>query len=99
MAKLATFETTKGTLVAELYPAEAPKTVENFEKLANQGFYDGVKFHRVERSSGSLRRHVKLPPTANLDSITAACDNGILRVTVGKHPDAIAKGPRRITVA
>jgi peptidyl-prolyl cis-trans isomerase B (cyclophilin B) len=47
VAKLATFETTKGTLVAELYPAEAPKTVENFEKLANQGFYDGVKFHRV----------------------------------------------------
>ena len=47
MAKLATFETTKGTLVAELYAAEAPKTVENFEKLANQGFYDGVKFHRV----------------------------------------------------
>ena len=60
---------------------------------------DGVKYHRVERSSGSLRRHVKLPPTANLDSITAACDNGILRVTVGKHPDAIATGPRRITVA
>ena len=47
MPKLATFETTKGTLVAELYPAEAPKTVENFEKLANSGFYDGVKFHRV----------------------------------------------------
>lgn len=47
MAKLATFETTKGTLVAELYAAEAPKTVENFEKLANEGFYDGVKFHRV----------------------------------------------------
>ncbi len=47
MAKLATFETNKGTLIAELYPAEAPKAVENFEKLANQGFYDGVKFHRV----------------------------------------------------
>ena len=47
MAKLATFETTKGTLVAELYPAEAPKTVENFEKLAHQGFYYGVKLHRV----------------------------------------------------
>lgn len=47
MTKLATFETNKGTLVAELYPAEAPKTVENFEKLANSGFYDGVKFHRV----------------------------------------------------
>ena len=47
MAKVATFETNKGTMVAELYPAEAPKTVENFEKLANSGFYDGVKFHRV----------------------------------------------------
>jgi peptidyl-prolyl cis-trans isomerase B (cyclophilin B) len=47
VTKLATFETNKGTLVAELYPAEAPKTVENFEKLANSGFYDGVKFHRV----------------------------------------------------
>ncbi|MBL0169384.1 MAG: peptidylprolyl isomerase [Gemmatimonadaceae bacterium] len=47
MAKLATFETTKGTIVAELFDAEAPKTVENFEKLANSGFYDGVKFHRV----------------------------------------------------
>ena len=47
MPKLATFETTKGTIVAELYAGEAPKTVENFEKLANEGFYDGVKFHRV----------------------------------------------------
>ncbi len=47
MPKLATFETTKGTIVAELFSAEAPKTVENFEKLANSGFYDGVKFHRV----------------------------------------------------
>jgi len=47
VAKLATFETTKGTFVAELFAAEAPKSVENFEKLANSGFYDGVKFHRV----------------------------------------------------
>jgi peptidyl-prolyl cis-trans isomerase B (cyclophilin B) len=47
VAKLATIETNKGTLVAVLYAAEAPKAVENFEKLANQGFYDGVKFHRV----------------------------------------------------
>ena len=47
MPTLATFETNKGTLVAELYPAEAPLAVANFEKLANSGFYDGVKFHRV----------------------------------------------------
>lgn len=31
----------------ELYPDKAPKTVENFEKLANEGFYDGLIFHRV----------------------------------------------------
>ena len=43
----ATFETNRGTIVAELFDADAPKTVQNFEKLANAGFYDGVKFHRV----------------------------------------------------
>jgi peptidyl-prolyl cis-trans isomerase B (cyclophilin B) len=47
MPKTATFDTNKGQIVAELYDKEAPKTVENFEKLANSGFYDGVKFHRV----------------------------------------------------
>ena len=45
--KTATFETNRGRIVAELYDKEAPKTVENFETLANKGFYDGVKFHRV----------------------------------------------------
>jgi len=47
MAKTATFETNRGTIVAELYDKDAPGTVSNFEKLANSGFYDGVKFHRV----------------------------------------------------
>lgn len=45
--KRATIETNQGTMTAELYPGDAPKTVENFEKLANSGYYDGVKFHRV----------------------------------------------------
>jgi len=47
VAKYATFETNKGTIKAELFENEAPGTVANFEKLANSGFYDGVKFHRV----------------------------------------------------
>ncbi|HEV2018317.1 MAG TPA: peptidylprolyl isomerase [Gemmatimonadaceae bacterium] len=47
MTKFATIETNKGTMRAELYDKEAPKTVANFEKLANSGFYDGTKFHRV----------------------------------------------------
>src|SRR3954464_2312942 len=45
--KTATFDTNRGTIVAELYEKDAPKTVENFETLANKGYYDGVKFPRV----------------------------------------------------
>jgi peptidyl-prolyl cis-trans isomerase B (cyclophilin B) len=42
-----TMETTKGTLGIELYPQHATVTVNNFIFLTQQGFYDGVKFHRV----------------------------------------------------
>ena len=42
-----TIETTKGTIVVELYQAEAPKTTANFIKLAKQGFYNSLIFHRV----------------------------------------------------
>ena len=47
MKKQAVFETAQGRIVAELFPTEAPGTVANFEKLANGGFYDGTRFHRV----------------------------------------------------
>lgn len=40
-------ETTLGDIHAELYADEAPKTVENFVKLAEKKFYDGIIFHRV----------------------------------------------------
>ena len=43
----ATIETSKGTIVVELYADQAPKTVANFVKLAKQGFYNGIIFHRV----------------------------------------------------
>jgi peptidyl-prolyl cis-trans isomerase B (cyclophilin B) len=43
----ATMETTHGTIELELFDGEAPKTVENFKTLAQDGFYDGVVFHRV----------------------------------------------------
>jgi len=40
-------QTTEGPIVFELFDADAPKTVENFRKLASDGFYDGLTFHRV----------------------------------------------------
>jgi peptidyl-prolyl cis-trans isomerase B (cyclophilin B) len=45
--KVATIETNKGTIRVRLEDDKVPKTVANFEKLAKQGFYDGLKFHRV----------------------------------------------------
>ena len=47
MKKQAVFDTARGQIVAELFPKDAPGTVANFEKLANSGFYDGTRFHRV----------------------------------------------------
>src|SRR5579884_713079 len=43
----ATMQTNRGTIELELFDEDAPKTVENFRKLASDGFYDGVIFHRV----------------------------------------------------
>ena len=43
----AVIETTKGSIVIELYQDKAPSTVANFVKLAKQGFYNGILFHRV----------------------------------------------------
>src|SRR3954471_24522323 len=43
----ATMHTNHGAIELELFDADAPKTVENFKKLAADGFYDGVVFHRV----------------------------------------------------
>ena len=45
--KVATIETSRGTIRLRLHDDKAPKTVANFEKLVKQGFYDGLKFHRV----------------------------------------------------
>ena len=43
----ATMHTNRGAIEIELFDEDAPKTVENFRKLAGDGFYDGVIFHRV----------------------------------------------------
>lgn len=45
--KVATFTTDKGEIRLELFADKTPNTVANFEKLAGEGFYDGLIFHRV----------------------------------------------------
>jgi peptidyl-prolyl cis-trans isomerase B (cyclophilin B) len=48
MSKIATFEMENGsTIEVELFAKDAPGTVANFEKLVNEGFYNGLSFHRV----------------------------------------------------
>jgi len=47
MSTIATMQTTEGTIAFELFDEDAPKTVENFRKLASDGFYDGLTFHRI----------------------------------------------------
>jgi len=42
-----TMTTNQGTIVFEMFDADAPKTVENFQTLAKKGFYDGLSFHRI----------------------------------------------------
>ena len=47
MTNIAVIETNKGTIEIELYPDKAPITVDNFKKYLEEGFYDGLVFHRV----------------------------------------------------
>ncbi len=46
-SEVAVIKTSDGEMVAEFWPEVAPKTVENFKKLARSGFYDGTAFHRI----------------------------------------------------
>ncbi len=47
IARVMMIETNKGNIKLELFMGDAPRTVENFVKLANENFYNGTKFHRV----------------------------------------------------
>lgn len=63
------FETTMGDFTIELWPDEAPKTVENFLRYVNEGHYDGLTFHRIApgfvvQGGGYLPDHETLRPTA-----------------------------------
>ncbi|MEW6087139.1 MAG: peptidylprolyl isomerase [bacterium] len=46
--EVAVIQTKKGNIIFKFFPDDAPNTVDNFKKLANKGFYNGLKFHRRE---------------------------------------------------
>jgi peptidyl-prolyl cis-trans isomerase B (cyclophilin B) len=71
--------TTKGTIVLELYPDKAPKTVENFLRYVDEGHYDGTIFHRVIEGfmiqGGGFDRDMKKLQTGA--PIVNEADNGL----------------------
>jgi len=84
--KIVVIETDKGAIKLELYINDAPKTVENFVKLANENFYDGIKFHRVIQefmiqggdpiSKGIFREDFVYNPEENPDNLPIAGTGG-----------------------
>ncbi|XP_007012373.2 PREDICTED: 17.6 kDa class II heat shock protein [Theobroma cacao] len=59
---------------------------------------DGVKYVRMERRVGKFLRKFALPDNANMDKISAACQDGVLRVTVEKLPPPEPEKPKTIEV-
>lgn len=72
-------ETSSGDILLELYPDKAPKTVENFLKYVDEGFYDGTIFHRVIPNfmiqGGGMDAKMKEKPTH--EPIPNEADNGL----------------------
>lgn len=74
-----TLHTNRGDIRIELYPAEAPKTVENFLQYARDGFYDGTIFHRVIShfmiQGGGFTSDMQRKPTR--EPVLNEADNGL----------------------
>lgn len=72
-------ETSHGAMIIELYPEDAPKSVENFLAYVKSGFYEGTVFHRVIRDfmiqGGGFDENMKQKPT--LKPIQNEADNGL----------------------
>ena len=72
-------ETNQGNIVIELYPQNAPKTVDNFLYYVNNGFYDGTIFHRVIKGfmiqGGGFSVDMRQKPTQS--PISNEADNGL----------------------
>lgn len=73
------FETSKGNIVVELFPDDAPKTIENFLAYVDMGYYEDTIFHRVIPKfviqGGGFTPELELKPT--LDSVPIETKNGL----------------------
>ncbi len=91
-------ETTKGTIVVELLPKSAPKTVANFIHYVNNGFYDGTIFHRVIKNfmiqGGGFTKDMTEKPTKA--PVVNEADNG-LRNDIGTLAMARTGDPNSAT--
>ena len=85
--KVAVIKTEKGDIVIEFYPNDAPKHVENFMKLAESGFYNGLTFHRVEPNFVIQGGDPK-------GNGTGGPDEAAEKKAYGKIPDWVKPGPR-----
>jgi cyclophilin family peptidyl-prolyl cis-trans isomerase len=90
--------TSVGTIVIDLYPENAPKTVENFLQYVRDGFYDGTIFHRVipgfMAQGGGFTRNLQQKPTR--PAIPNEAGNG-LRNAIGTVAMARTKDPHSAT--
>ena len=98
---IVTFEIAdKGIIKAELYPDNAPNTVNNFIALAQKGYYDGLTFHRVikgfmiqggcpeGRGTGGPGYHIKGEFSANGFQNDLRHEPGVLSMARAGHPDS-----------
>ncbi len=100
MKKLIIEMTNGDVMSGELYPEVAPITVENFEKLASEGFYDGLTFHRVipgfmiqggcpiGNGTGGPGHNIKGEFRANGVANDIKHERGVLSMARAMHPDS-----------